>query len=70
VQPSSDLIKRPVSLWSDAIFREARAARAPGTRFRIGVLPGEGIGPEVVGAALEVLSAIESCGDIAFEIET
>src|SRR4051794_24263601 len=36
----------------------------------IGVLPGEGIGNEVVSAALEVLDAIESAGGQAVQIET
>src|SRR4051794_28363954 len=36
----------------------------------IGVLPGEGIGNEVVSAALEVLDAIESAGGEAVQIET
>jgi 3-isopropylmalate dehydrogenase len=70
LQPSSDLVRRPASLWSDVIFRERRGAFSPGTRLRIGVLPGEGVGPEVVSATLSVLSAIESCGFAAFEIET
>jgi 3-isopropylmalate dehydrogenase len=47
--------------WTAAVFREPRLAPSNGT-FSIGVLPGEGVGPEVIGAALEVLSAIETGG--------
>src|SRR4030095_11264634 len=35
----------------------------------IGVLPGCGIGPEVIGAALRVLSAVEQATGIQFQIE-
>lgn len=36
---------------------------------RIGVLPGEGVGPEVVGAALDVLDAVaDSCG-LTFDVQ-
>ena len=34
----------------------------------IGVLEGEGVGPEVILAALRVLAALESCGGERFEI--
>jgi isocitrate/isopropylmalate dehydrogenase len=33
-------------------------------------LPGEGIGPEVVGAALEVLEAVRSAGGAEFELRS
>src|SRR6266849_7767388 len=42
--------------------------RSLGSRFVIGVLNGEGIGPEVVGAALKVLSAIDTAGHSRFDI--
>ena len=46
--------------WSDAVVRDARPT--PPERFSIAVLPGEGIGPDVVAAALEVLEAVaEGC---------
>ncbi|HEY2797432.1 MAG TPA: hypothetical protein VGK26_06045, partial [Thermoanaerobaculia bacterium] len=47
--------------WTAAVFREPRLAASNGS-FSIGILPGEGVGPEVIGAALEVLSAIETGG--------
>ncbi len=54
--------------WTDAVFGAARRGRREG-RLVVGVLPGEGIGPEVVGAALEVLAAAGSAG-ADFEIRT
>ncbi len=54
--------------WSEAVF--GQKARGPrDARLLVGVLPGEGIGPEVVGAALEVLAAAGSVGT-DFEIRT
>jgi len=35
---------------------------------RIGALPGEGIGPEVVGAALDVLAALDGLGGLSLEL--
>ena len=64
---SSDLVKK-TRRWTDAIFRER--PRSPQTHFTVGVLPGEGIGPEVVSAALEVLSAVASSGRVRFETRT
>lgn len=37
-------------------------------RFLIGVLPGEGVGPEVIDASLHVLSTIEDSTDYRFEL--
>jgi 3-isopropylmalate dehydrogenase len=37
-------------------------------RVLIGVLPGEGIGPEIVDAALAVLSAVERAADLRIEL--
>jgi 3-isopropylmalate dehydrogenase len=60
--PAGQCVARGVSLWSDAIG-ENTARRSPQTGGRvIGVLPGEGIGPDVVACALRVLSAVESEG--------
>lgn len=67
---SSELVRRPAVFWTDAVFRERRRGCAPGERRAIGVLRGEGIGPEVIGSALEVLDAVESCGGASFEIRT
>jgi 3-isopropylmalate dehydrogenase len=64
---SSDVIKK-TTRWTDAVFRE-RPRSAAGL-FTVGVLPGEGIGPEVISAALEVLSAVASSGGARFETRT
>jgi 3-isopropylmalate dehydrogenase len=56
-------------LWSDAVFRGSRRAAAEG-RLVVGVLPGEGIGPDVVAAALNVLAAAGSAGVARFELRT
>jgi 3-isopropylmalate dehydrogenase len=53
--------------WSDAVCR-GRNGRPAQTRGLIGVLGGEGIGPDVMGAALEVLEAARSAGGSDFEI--
>jgi len=53
--------------WTDAIFRER--PRASGA-LTVGVLPGEGVGPDVIAAALAVLSAVESVSDARFEART
>jgi len=45
------------SRWTDAVFAAPRRA-LDGNRRSVGVLPGEGIGPEVTSAALTVLSAL------------
>ncbi len=50
------------------MFREPRLSASSGS-FAIGVLPGEGVGPEVLAAALEVLSAAEA-GGARFTIQT
>jgi len=66
MRPISDL-PRSAPRWTDLVFREAR--RPTNGRLPIGVLPGEGVGPEVVGAALTVLSALET-RDLRFDVRT
>jgi 3-isopropylmalate dehydrogenase len=44
------------------------STRADGGRRLIGVLPGEGIGPEVIEASLRLLAAIETATGHAFEL--
>jgi 3-isopropylmalate dehydrogenase len=44
------------------------ASTRPGSPHVIGVLAGEGIGPEVIRATLAMVRAIESCTDHRFEI--
>jgi 3-isopropylmalate dehydrogenase len=57
----------PVRCWSDCLYpangRPARDANL------IGVLTGEGVGPEVIGAALRVLSAAQAVTGDHFQIE-
>ena len=65
---SSGLVRSALR-WSDAVFREPRRGE-PEARLVVGVLPGEGIGPEVISAALRVLAALESPGGPVFEICT
>jgi 3-isopropylmalate dehydrogenase len=54
---------------TDAVFREPGRRQCDG-RLTLGVLPGEGIGPEVVAAALSVLAAVESGGGASFDVTT
>ncbi len=46
-------------------WKEMESPREP---FVIGVLPGEGIGPEIIGASLELLSIIQSANQYRFDI--
>src|SRR5438552_15401528 len=46
--------------WSEYVAGSTREAIIPGRVMTIGVLPGEGVGPEVIAAALSVLRAVES----------
>jgi len=45
-----------------------KIARVPGSSRLLGVLDGEGIGPEVMGAALNVLAALETTGRARFDV--
>lgn len=51
--------------WRDLIGTGRRAASDQAV---IGVLPGEGVGPEVIGAAIEVLSAVEEVAGGSVEL--
>jgi 3-isopropylmalate dehydrogenase len=53
-------------MLSHVVFNPARPA--PSQPFLIGALPGEGVGPAVVEAALEVLAAAGSVSGQAFEV--
>ncbi len=57
---------RHVRRLSDAVC----GLKARAGRIVLGILPGEGIGPDVIGAALEVLHAVQSAGAADFEIRT
>jgi 3-isopropylmalate dehydrogenase len=56
--------------WSDRIFVRPEAPRPVGTPFTIGVVEGEGIGPEVIRASLAVLAALESSAPWRFQTRT
>jgi 3-isopropylmalate dehydrogenase len=63
----SSTAKQSPAHWSDYV-REIK----PPSRKRellVGVLRGEGIGPEVTASALQVLSALESVTDLRFQID-
>ena len=56
--------------WSDCISADVSKTTAPRTMPRLlGVLKGEGIGPEVIGITLKVLRALEGIGPARFELE-
>ena len=44
------------------------SARKPASSYTVGVLPGEGIGPEVIGATLDVLAAVAKKAAVPFRI--
>ncbi len=69
MQPNPGLVKRP-ALWTDAVFRGPRPCLDGAGRLALGVLSGEGIGPEVLRAALGVLAAIEQAGQARFDVRT
>lgn len=54
----------------DLILDEPRERPDPTTRLVLGVLQGEGIGPEVMEAGLHVLSALETATGCSFEVRT
>jgi 3-isopropylmalate dehydrogenase len=61
--------KRPparVARWTDCLGH----GKTPSSHLLIGVLPGEGVGPEIIQCALEVLSAVTSDSGVQTEIRT
>ncbi len=72
--PMSPLRPPPTSFpaaprrWTDALPGwECAPPRVPAV---LGVLPGEGSGPEVIAAALDVLAGIAAATGVAFEVRT
>jgi 3-isopropylmalate dehydrogenase len=55
--------------WRDTVC-SGRSVRPPTARALVGVLPGEGIGPEVTRAALGALEAVRAGGGADFEIRS
>ncbi len=64
--------RRPLSpnpsRWSDCL-REGGSRHLPTGCFHLGVIPGEGIGQEVVSSAVDVLLAVTGCTGRSFRIE-
>lgn len=58
----------PSPRWTDVL--PGWHARRPPRPLVLGVLPGEGSGPEVVGASLDVLAAVAGALDLAIDVRT
>lgn len=58
----------PTVLWSDFIFTDPLSKGFSSTSHIVGVLKGEGIGPDVIAAALQVFKALERISPATFEI--
>lgn len=58
---------REQARWSEAIFSSAVATRREGALL-VGILPGEGIGPEVIDVALGLLPVVGAAGGARFEV--
>jgi len=54
--------------WSNHIFVDQLRDRPSQRSFSLGVLRGEGIGPDIMEASLQVLSVLESIGQNRFEV--
>lgn len=54
--------------WTDSIREFAPLPMPSNGRYLIGVLEGEGVGPEVIGATLRVLGALEETSSFRFEV--
>ncbi len=67
MEPSRGVLRQRAR-WTGAVFARMREASANDGVCSIGVLPGEGVGPEVIGAALGLLPAIERAGGAHFEV--
>jgi 3-isopropylmalate dehydrogenase len=63
-----DVRSRPTNYWSNLIFHDSVPKPALNRPHIVGVLEGEGIGPDVIRVALQVLSALESTGPYKFEV--
>jgi 3-isopropylmalate dehydrogenase len=50
------------------IFKDAHSPRTPKAPFVIGVLEGEGIGPDVLGVCLRLLRILEETRDLKFDL--
>ena len=59
--------RRPVS-WSAVALDRPQPSTPPGATRLLGVLPGEGVGPEIIGVTLDVLAALDEISPLSFEI--
>lgn len=57
------------SIYSQFVFNDWQARHHQHNPLTVGVVEGEGIGPDVVQSALKVLSAVESISEYLFEIK-
>jgi len=57
-----------VTTWTDVCLSHFKATRDAQDRLVVGVLPGEGVGPEVIACALDVLKAISDAGNLTIDI--
>ena len=67
--PGTTLKRKPCADSACVLKEPSRGAKVA-SAYLIGVLRGEGIGPEVVGCALEVLAAISDRFGCQFEVES
>lgn len=59
---------RSLDRWSNCLHENAAPPEYLSPARRIGVLNGEGIGPEVIACALQVLAAVERRSGVKFEL--
>ncbi len=57
-----------VKRWVDCLDTKRSARHVGGAPIAIGVLWGEGVGPEVISAALEVLDSVAGYNNVAFNL--
>ena len=57
-----------VQRWIDCLGTERSMLHVQGAPIEIGVLWGEGVGPEVIGAALEVLESVAKCKGLTIKL--
>jgi 3-isopropylmalate dehydrogenase len=60
-------VRSPEPLWSELLPDQASQPPDAARQRLIGVLPGEGVGPEVVAASLAVLGALDHAAEVGVE---
>lgn len=66
--PTTKVLGPATHRWSDFVVDSSRRAGARPATPVIGVLPGEGIGREMISASLEVLDAVSEAFSIDFDV--